>query len=100
MTNPSDYVKIRETSYWRWWTTQDFWNQHQNDISRFFDYPGSCLSRLREDFGYNVPKILDFVDPDSHGELQEHPSDLMVSQLLLIAFTMRLGVLGGSGSTY
>lgn len=68
MTNPSDYVKIRETSYWRWWTTQDFWNQHQNDISRFFDYPESYLSRLKEDFGYDVPTILDLVlDPNSHG---------------------------------
>jgi hypothetical protein len=68
MTNPSDYMKIHETSHWRWWTTQDFWNQHRNDISTFFDYPESYVSKLREDFGYDLPTILDLVlDPDSHG---------------------------------
>jgi hypothetical protein len=70
LTLPSDFdfVQVHETANWRWWTTQPFWNQYQNQILALANYPESYLSRLRADFGYDIGQKMDLVlDPDSHG---------------------------------
>jgi hypothetical protein len=74
--SPSDWTKFHESTYWNWWTKQDFLNQHQADIQQFYDWPDKFVPQLVKDFGYDIPrqKKMDLVlDPESHGAHTSSP---------------------------
>jgi hypothetical protein len=67
------WILFHTSTYWDWFTTQDFLTAHEADIAKFYGYPDTFIPQLTKDFGYTVPlpagqtKWALYLDPNSHG---------------------------------